>query len=411
MRSTASNLPWLKIALTPGIGPTSFRNLIERFGSPEEVLGKSEEELLRAGNLKPTAARSLLVTADGRRDDEALREMETLERKGIRLLDCRDPLFPQNLAEIPNPPALLFVRGTLEREDANALGIVGTRRCDSYGLRTTREIVVQMTASRLTVVSGLALGIDTAAHQAALSSGGRTWAFLASGFGTIYPPENESLSNQIAESGALLTEFTYHEKALPRNFPSRNRLLSGAALGVLVVQAPCKSGALITARFAVEQNREVFAVPGRVDNPSSEGPHRLIQDGAKLVHNAADILEELKPRLLPRSEEKKDISPDRTGRDPAPSEPAAREEESPAPRPRGRRLSPESLGKLEPDDRRIVLRLEPGPVHIDRIAADLELPVRRVGERLLILEMNGLVRRLPGMSFDLPDRLGYIKGE
>jgi DNA processing protein len=265
----------------------------------------------------------------------------------------------------------------------------------------TRKIAGDLVAHGFVILSGLALGIDGAAHQAALNSGGRTWGFLASGFGQMYPPENEGLAEEIVERGAVVSEFTMNEKALRSHFPSRNRLISGASLGVLVVQAPKKSGALITARYAMEQNREVFALPGRVDERASEGPHQLIQDGAKLVHDVEDILEEIGSRVVPHPKttcEGALVTERKTAR--SAKAPNTRLEKA-----QPRKTESASPGKrfedLEPDDRRIALRLEAGPVHVDRLAADLDLPVRKVSERLLHLEMKGVVLRLPGMSFDL----------
>ena len=401
MANSIDKIGWLKIALTPGIGPGLFYNLIDRFGDPEGILGRSEAELRTIDRLKTGTIRSLLQTSEGKRDEEANRELEAMEEKGVRAVTIGDPDFPRNLLEIPTPPPLLFVRGSIEPEDSNAIAIVGTRRCDSYGLKMTRMIAADLVAHGIAILSGLALGIDGAAHQAALNSGGRTWGFLASGLGQMYPPENAGLAEEIAERGAVITEFTMKEKALRGHFPSRNRLISGASLGVLVVQAPKKSGALITARYAMEQNREVFALPGRVDERTSEGPHQLIQDGAKLVHDVGDILEEIGSRTafyrraacdgVPVAENKPARSAKASKARFEKAEPRKTESASP-----GRRFE-----DLEPDDRRIALRLEAGPVHVDRLAADLDLPVRKVSERLLHLEMKGVVLRLPGMSFDL----------
>jgi DNA processing protein len=406
MIDTTERLAWLKLALTPGVGPGALRELCERFGSPGKVLERSEGDLAEIPKLKVTTRRAILKTAEGKRDEAARRELERLSERGVRLLPYLDPEFPSNLSNISASPALLFVKGTLLPGDENAIGVVGTRRCDSYGLKMTRQIAGELASRGITIVSGLAYGVDAAAHEAALNAGGRTWAFLASGFDRMYPPEHQGLADRIAEQGALLSEFTLDEKPLRNHFPSRNRLISGSTLGVLIVQAPAKSGALITARYAMEQNREVFALPGRVDEPPSEGPNRLIQDGAKLVRNAEDILEELEGRLTVKPHSAKEIPSivHATDRQKS-SAPPQRQLGSPSLSRNQKPSTPQrnrpDLKGLEGDDRRIVLRLEQGPVHIDRLAADLDIPVRKISERMLFLEMKGIIHRLPGMSFDL----------
>ncbi len=410
MLDTNTAADWLRLALTPGVGPANFHTLIKAFGTPAQVLARKESDLLQVPRLSRTVAASLLETAQGKRESEVVQELEFLHAHGVTLLTQEDPRYPPLLHEIPTPPMLLFMRGEVLPSDQNAVAIVGTRRCDSYGLRMTREIAGQLAAEGITVVSGLARGIDSAAHSGALSSGGRTIAFLPCGFGSVYPPEHKDLLDEIVQHGAALTEYTHAVQAIPRCFPPRNRLVSGSSLGVLVVQAPAKSGALITAQLALEQNREVFALPGRVNEVASEGPLRLIQDGAKLVRNAGDILVELRGHLLssvtPRSIPSPHFHTSPPDRLPAP--PEEKKVVNPEGAPVGARLYPlkEDKKKVrekldDPNDQRIVLRLEAGQAHIDRLAADLDLPVGKLSERLLLLEMRGMVRRLPGMSFDL----------
>ena len=414
MASEDDRLDWLRLVLTPGLGPSTRHNLLEAFETPAGVFAQSEETLLRVPSIEPKQVRAIRRTADGEREREAEKERLFLEAKGVRIVARSDPDFPPRLLRIDPSPTLLFVRGTLEEGDIDSVAVVGTRRCDSYGLRMTREIVTELSAHGLSIVSGLANGIDGAAHRAALARGGRTWAFLPCGFETLYPPDHIELAEEIVQNGALLSEFTMSVKPIPRCFPTRNRLVSGCALGVLIVQAPKKSGALITAARAMEQNREVFAVPGRVDEPGSEGPHALIQDGAKLVRNADDILCEIAP-LLSKPLESHRRTSKAGGRS---SSPPVEEEVGQARRTARGGLgtavppsdsvsgkSPEPTRKPEtyadPLDGRIVERLEEGPTHIDRICERLGVPVRKVSERLLILEMSGIVRRLPGMTFDL----------
>lgn len=395
MHAPADLIDWLKIALTPGVGPANFHQLIEAFGTPDAVLGASEGDFDRIPKLKRKLLREILNTQKGLRDEAAKKEIDLIESRGIGVLTIQSPDYPSRLREIASPPQLLFFRGSFRSAESHPFAIVGTRRCDSYGLRMTRKIAGELASAGLPIVSGLALGIDTAAHRGALAVGGETWAFLPGGFAHLYPPENLSLAEEIAEKGMVLTERTMNSQPTRSSFPARNRLVSGVSVGVLVVQAPIKSGALITARLAMEQNRDVFALPGRVDEPSSLGPHRLIQDGAKLVNSTEDILDELdlavdwKPETasqIPLN----DAAPVRTRKQAATKTAAAPTPSKPA------RPDP-----VDPIDRKIVLRLEPGPAHIDRISGDLDIPVKTVSERLLLLEMQGIVRRLPGMAFEL----------
>lgn len=399
MSENADRADWLRLVLTPGVGPSTLHALISRYDSPDQVLGKSEAELSRIPKISPKAVKGLLLTGQGKREAEVEAEQALLADRGVRVLLSTDPGFPPLLREIPVPPMLLFARGTPSDPNHPVIAVVGTRRCDSYGLKMTREIVAGLASRGIAIASGLALGVDGAAHRAALAVGGRTWAFLPCGFGSMYPPEHAELAEEIASTGMLFSEF--HSRILPhpRCFPVRNRLVSGCACGVLVVQAPMGSGALITARHAMEQNRDVYAVPGRANETPSEGPHRLIQDGAKLVCSAEDILAELRGGVPAKAP-----SPNPRG---AQNPIGAPPDTKPA---RQRRVVPvqnhpdstvETKLPEDPIDRRIVLRLEAGRTHIDRLAGDLDLPVRKVSERLLMLEMQGLVRRLPGMSFDL----------
>jgi len=397
---------WLRLALTPGVVPCVSGTLVDYYGSPDVVLGMSKQELREVPGLRPKVIDALLETADGKREAAVNSESELLQSKGVSLLAYDDSRFPPLLKQIPDPPGLLFFRGELGVDVRSTFAVVGTRRCDAYGLSVTRDFVGALARSGLTIVSGLALGIDGAAHKAALSQGAATWAFLPCGFGQIYPPEHADLAEQITENGALLSEFTMSTPPLRSYFHPRNRLISGSSLGILVVQAAAKSGAMISARFGNEYNRDVFAVPGRANESNSEGPHRLIQDGAKLVHSPEDILEELGHRLklMPVS-----ANSDHSGSKPIKRSPRKKESTTGDPLPSAKAPDTADKGRkpdereevTDPLDKKIVLRLEHGPVHIDRLCGDLDIPVRKLSERLLILEMKGIVQRKPGMSFDL----------
>jgi DNA processing protein len=302
----------------------------------------------------------------GRIEPEA--EVERLVRLHIGAVRTIDPAYPRLLQEIPLPPPVLYVRGTLAPADEWALAIVGTRRASPYGKQMTERLAGELARQAITVVSGLARGIDTAAHQAALAAGGRTIAVLGCGPDLVYPPENAKLAVRIVEQGAVITEFPPGTQPEAGNFPARNRLISGLSLGVLVTEAPETSGALITTRFAAEQGRDIFAVPGNVTSRSSVGANRLIQDGAKMVLEVGDILSELNLHLAPQQLELLELRE------------ALPENASEA------RL----LALLDASD-------EPG--HIDDLCRASGLPVAEVSGTLVMLELKGLVRLVGPMTY------------
>ena len=273
-----------------GLGPARIKTLATHIQPLASLFGMSAADLVALG-LSEGTARSLL---EAPRKNDLERELETAEKEGIRILHFLDEAYPKSLKEIHDPPVVLYVKGELPPGETLMLAIIGSRRASSYGLEMAEKFSRELVGYGFTVVSGFARGIDTAAHRGALSGKGKTIAVLGSGLLEIYPPENRGFAKEIFQSGALVSEFPLRYPALPQNFPQRNRVISGLSLGVLVVEADEKSGALITANFAVEQGREVFALPGRVDSALSKGTHRLIQQGAKLVQEVKDILEELK---------------------------------------------------------------------------------------------------------------------
>jgi len=283
--------PLLQFLSVPGIGSRTSRRLLEAFGSPQAVLAATTEELCRVEQVGPTVAEALRSSSD----EEASRTLETCRRKGVSILHESDPRFPPLLGRIDDPPGILFVRGDLQPCDALAVAVVGARHATAYGRKVAKQLGGALARAGYTVVSGLARGIDAAAHQGALAAGGRTLAVLGSGVLNIYPPEHRVLADEIAVAGAVISELPPLTKPSSGAFPQRNRIISGLSLGVVVVQAAERSGAMITARLAGEQGREVFAVPGDIHCRMSQGCHRLIQDGAKLVGGIDDILEELGP--------------------------------------------------------------------------------------------------------------------
>ncbi len=281
---------YLGFNCVPGIGPTRLMRLVERCGSVEAAWHASSGELLAAG----LDARSSAALLETRRKLDLDAELERVARLGIHIVTREDADYPRLLAEIANPPPLLYVRGGFDITDNWAIAVVGTRSPTSYGKEVTRHIVSELARSGLTIVSGMARGIDSIAHSAALEAGGRTIAVQGCGLDTIYPEGNRALASQIIEQGALISDYPLGTRPLAVNFPPRNRIISGLTKATLVVEAGETSGALITVDFALEQGRDVFAVPGSIFNRTSKGTHQLLRNGAMLTTCAADILEELR---------------------------------------------------------------------------------------------------------------------
>lgn len=284
------------LSMIDGIGPLTTRRLLERFGTASAILAAKQDELRSVSGVGEKISRQIVSAHSLYKPEELI---ALCEREKIGILGKVDSRYPRRLLEIADAPPILYVKGEPAPEDAMALAVVGTRGMSAYGRRMTTFLAGALARAGVTVVSGLAAGIDAAAHTAALDANGRTVAVLGSGLLEIYPPQHRELAERIVENGAIYSEL--HPKAAPLagNFPQRNRIVSGLSLGVLVVESPRKSGSLITARLAMEQNREVFAVPGPIDSENSRGCHQLIKDGAKLVESAFDILDELGPLPLP----------------------------------------------------------------------------------------------------------------
>ncbi len=350
---------WVALSLVPGIGPAKFRRLIERLGSPEAAW-KARPALLAEAGLDRRTIESL-VAARGRVD--LGREIEKLQRLGVKLLTLEDPDYPGPLRNIADPPPVLYTRGELIPEDELAVALVGTRMPTVYGRQAAELFARGLAENGVTVVSGLAKGIDTYAHRAALEGHGRTIAVLGSGLDIIYPSENRRLAAEIVEQGALVSEFPLGTQPDGVNFPRRNRIISGLSLASLVVEAGETSGALITAEFALEQGRDVFAVPGNIFSPASRGPNRLILEGAKPVCELRDLLEELNLETAVEQREARGAIP-------------------------------------ESDTEVAVLRcLSHEPLHIDEIRRVVCLPMAVVSSTLTMLELKGLARQAGGMNY------------
>ncbi|HEY8966862.1 MAG TPA: DNA-processing protein DprA [Candidatus Methylacidiphilales bacterium] len=355
----------LTLSLIPHIGPVRARRLRERFGDAESIFLAPERDLQQVEGIGPESARSIRHGADG---GAAAAELEKAEALGVTILHGDDPLYPPSLAEIYDPPLVLYVRGKIPARWKPGVALVGSRVTSHYGQETAKKLGYQIAYAGVPVISGLARGIDTAAHMGALAAKGPTWAVLGTGVNHIYPAENDVLAEKIVESGGcLLSEFPLGTKPEKSNFPLRNRIVSGLSFGVLVIEAGLGSGALITAKQALEQGRQVFAVPGRIDSPHSKGCHQLLKEGARLVEEVRDILGEMEFLFPPKEL------------------PAA-----------GSRPVPEGLA---PDEAALFEALGTDEVPIDTLIAKSGLPSGKVSSTLLRLEMKRLVRQLPGKVF------------
>lgn len=361
---------WLALNQISGLGQVSYARLLERFRTPEGIFQAGLDELESIEGLRKNTA---LAIVKFKRAEKIERQLDELEQKGIGVLTFNDPLYPPLLTQIHDPPPFLYYRGTPSPWDRQSLAIVGSRHGTSYGIRMTERLAGMLARSRLTIVSGMARGIDTAAHQGTLLAGGRTVAILGSGLDVIYPPENEKIFDQIVERGMVCSEFPPGTLPERQNFPIRNRIISGMALGVVIVEATQKSGSLITARLALDQGREVFAVPGSIESFKSSGTHRLIKQGAKLVEHAQDILEELHWEDSPKTVEVESQVPDQAFRP--------------------------SLSEAEGQVWDV---LSQEPLHVDQIARQVEMGIARILSLLLELELKGLIKQLPGKFFIRP---------
>jgi DNA processing protein len=352
---------WLGFSLIPGIGPVRFGQLEAHFKTLESAWEASSSELRNVG-LEDSIVRSISL-ARPRIDVEA--EWDKLERLGIRVITHHDPDYPARLKEIHDRPSLLFIKGEFKPGDEWCVSIVGTRQPTIYGRQVAEEMAAGLARAKITVVSGLAKGIDAISHNAAIEAGGRTLAVVGGGLDNIYPAENSDLAKRVAQNGVLISEYPPGTRPRPENFPRRNRILAGLCLGVLVVEAGESSGALITAQLALEQNREVFAIPGSILSPASIGTNKLIQDGAKLVRRVGDILEELNLTAAAHQTEMKVMLP-------------ASDTES-----------------------QILKHIGAVPVHIDEICQTSGLSASVVSGTLAMMELKGTVKQVGAMNFAL----------
>lgn len=358
---------WVGFNLVPRIGRAKVSQLENHFGNLEKAWkggpGDFKQAGLDSGSIKEIETWRPRIDLDS--------EMEKMEKAGVKAYTYHDPEYPARLKEIYDYPPLIYVRGSLTPEDEFCISVVGTRQATVYGRQVTEEMVEGLTRCKITVVSGLARGIDTVAHRRVLETGGRTVAIFACGLDTVYPSENLNLARRIIDQGALISEYPVGAKPRPDNFPRRNRIMSGMSLGVLVIEAGESSGAMITAHMALEQDREVFAIPGSILSPVSKGTNKLIQEGAKLVRSCTDILEELNLTASVRL------------------------------RPSGLQIEMKEMTPATDTEAVLMKRLGAEPVHIDQVCQGSGLPIATVSSTLAIMELKGLVRQITAMNYVL----------
>jgi DNA processing protein len=416
--SATADAYWLALRRVHGAGPRTCRLLLERFGSAEQIFKATEDQITAAG-----VGRKVAAAIAGFNDFAPLeKELCELPRLGARLVRWTDDEYPPNLKQIADPPPYLVARGLLEPNDTACVAVVGARAASEAGLRMAQRLGFELAARGFVVVSGLARGIDGAAHRGALEAGGRTIAVLGCGIDVAYPPEHRGLADSIVERrGAVLSELPLGSAPLPENFPSRNRILSGLSLGVVIVEAAEKSGSLITARMALEQDRQVFAVPGSPLNGKTRGSNRLLREGAVLVECVEDVIEDLAPQMAPKASAEAE-------RAAAASQPANVETEGPMLQPPVSRVTADasrrelgkssavsivSSGRANPSEGLVedktkeiqsVLNclIDAQRLHVDAVIESCQLPPQTVLNLLLELELRGLVVQHPGKLFTLP---------
>lgn len=395
----------LHLSLIQGVGPKTVQFLISKLGSAEKVLHATSSELKKIEGLPSNLQSNLLQKQLGCSMEH---ELELIQEYGCQIITYYDEVYPPLLKEIDTPPLLLYVKGELKPEDALSIAIVGSRNAKDYGRKVSYQLAHQLVNRGMTVVSGFAKGIDTCAHRGAVEAGGRTIAVLGNGLSLIYPAGNKELVEKVVESGALISEFPMGMQPMSKNFPIRNRIISGLSIGTVVVEASNRSGALITARHAIEQGREVFAVPGEIFSELSTGTHSLIDKGAKLISRVDDLIDALPQHTINQistlktanaQENRDDITqlPEATKNTPQPIEKPTVE------------TSTETKPIIPPpdlttDEKTIFDAIELPSSHIDNIVRSTQMPISQVSSVLLMLELKGVIQQLPGKLFAKIDR-------
>jgi DNA processing protein len=368
---------WLKLIRADSVGPTTFAKFINHFSSVDGVLGASVSELAKIDGVGFKTAEQIAAT---RNKFDTTAELELAEKLGVWIIHLDDKRYPPVLKQIYDPPPVLYIKGSLTRQDNLCISIVGSRRCSLYGQEQSSRLAHFLSSAGFTICSGMARGIDTAAHQGALSAGGRTFAVQGCGLANIFPPENKKLFELIAESGACISELPLRYEPLSENFPPRNRIIAGLSLGTIVVEAGLRSGALITARATLENNREVMAVPGKIDSPVSKGSHLLIKQGAKLIESVEDVMEALGY-----------IGQQLQSHVTTAAAKASEKVETP--------LLDVGQLNLSDSERTIYDYLSKEPSHIDQIITETDLAPGSINAGLISLRLKGLIKQLPGNLF------------
>jgi DNA processing protein len=358
---------WLALNYLPDIGPVAARRLVSAFGSPERVFQMPADELKKAGGVGEKRSQGIAAFNQW---DLVRKEIDLADKKGVKLVTLHDAGYPEGLRNIHDAPVVLYVKGDLRAADKYAVAMVGSRTSTNYGIQTAERMSHKLASSGLTVVSGMARGIDTAAHKGALKAGGRTLAVLGSGIDVPYPSSNRGLMRAIESSGAVISEFPLGTPPNKENFPRRNRIISALSFGVVVVEAARDSGSLITAAYALDQGREVFAVPGNITSGNSRGTNDLIKKGAKLVESAEEVIEELRPQLKG----------------------VLREDAA---------VPGKSLPEMTDDEKALYQYLDSEPKHIDTITREKSMTTGKALSLLLNLELKGVIRQTEGKRFSL----------
>jgi DNA processing protein len=360
--STAPDLYWIGLSSIPGIGRVTFRRLVGLFGSPEKVLLASPADLIKIGGLSDKIAAAIRNVPWKR---YATREIARAAETNIKIVTADSPVYPERLRNTPDAPVYLYVDGELSSNDGNAIAIVGTRRPTHYGVTVARRIAAELSSAGFTIVSGMARGIDTEAHQGAIAAQGRTIAVLGCGIDVVYPPENRGLMKQIGCAGAVVTENPFGTQPESGYFPSRNRIISGLSRGTVIIEAAEDSGSLITAKYAIEQGRRLYAVPGNIGSVTSRGTNSLIKKGATLVESAEDILRDLGMQKIAK----------------------------------GREIPSRPLPALTREETSVLCCITNEPKHIDVIMNESRSPAGKLSGVLINLELKGLAKQLPGKYF------------
>ena len=368
---------WLKLIRADEVGPVTFGKLLKRFGSVDAALGASVSQLMKVEGIGSMTAERIAASRD---KFDACAEVELAGKLGVWLVHMEDPRYPPVLKQIYDPPPVLYIKGTLSREHNLGVAIVGSRRCSLYGQEQASRLAHLLAAAGFTIISGMARGIDTAAHTGALAAEGRTLAVQGCGLARIFPPENAKLFELISASGACISELPLQTEPLAENFPPRNRIIAGLSLGTIIIEAGLRSGALITAKAALESNREVMVVPGKIDSPLSQGSHYLIKQGAKLIESVEDVMEALGYIGEQLKEYAALTANEATERVEAP-------------------LFETAKLNLKGNEKTIYDALGKEPLHIDQVIADTNLPAGTVNAAVVSLRLKGLIKQLPGNLF------------